>query len=1775
MILAVVMILGSVSVAAYAADYKGNDTSIMNSLQFDDVNSAVYSSQQYATMCLDALDKLLAEANLDVNIYIGRLNGTNVDNLLGSVNSLWDSVGGLVNLGILGDAKLLDLSAIANTHRGNDLSVIYDVLDLLGDLAPIAQKYVQGDLSLGSLNSVIANYLFNVRSLVFGLVIGLTDMGPEGYDYMDSKTVYFSDDTIPVQYSDQNNTVVKPGATMPFLQNLLNKLILGKWQKLDDLFYETGHKQTNIAYKEIQFHDGSATGAIVTDAEPDINAYDYYGWVHPDDWVTTGLGDAIRVANGAAAPAPSYTKVNVKDMQQNGTVVYNLVEDLLLQAYNGIAVPVLNRIVKNWLREKAGYTFESKYTEKYLGDVDAEGNPVINPDYDYLYGGTAPEGGKTYADNIFQIFDVDNLKVPYAVVPSGSTFIDELNHNAFNFLTGVLECTYEDATINGVLNRTFTWKQTAKDEETGVVSPTGLEYSFTVKDGGNELLLDNAVSLVRFVLKVSENEFFSDSLIDRGEVLSPTEIDDLDNQGVLAYIARSVINALVPYMYISAPTQTTPELGTLAGVGFEAVLQLAAQDIPQFTYTAPKLSDYNNDLNAYNHAVVEKALAILMDVAAYNLNSVLDADMMHTATNASYSTLNDGTDNDTGLIGYLGDDKPYGNTIAAISAWAVTKWASTTDYSGNYDCLLNLDLGSDNYGGQFGTGKVTEATFWSDIDTILDSIIPIKANNKPWIYGEIASQNPVSKSLIFDYLIYPILNLNIDNILKIFKRNNASEFNEYTLERVLVNLLRRIFNDLFPNVFSAGTNTIDGILDNTLLGKMVYDLVKTLSATGSATGLTNGGTITGRGKIIAGVALPIVALALGLDAKQEFGELDNLAPSLIKLEGNDISFQIYNGSSGVNTSYRNPSGLARNVDKLFTYLIEGTSCEVVGGGTHTVEGVDAEVISNGVVTTQGTQIAGGQSKTITIRGITSGELLKITFKYRVLDETGTSLGQSLYSIKYVYCADDIEGDDDQNAHAAGGGNRTIDYASHVYLPTGKGLSSLEGYSIVIHDSTNGAATASVNGVSGLNWVSKETNEKETSVNMDGQSDKSVYILYPFAVDSDHYRRTEYNYKTNADGSYVLDDWGRRVKDTVKTEAGVTNINDGNYTINVNLTVAGSNINIPVKVHLYDDGGLPGLLDSAVKANRTTDTIDQAGTGRLGTYNAAVATAAGIVYPPMTHGDDFQTWLWPNGTGSTKDNRFQAAYKTLYTQVNGIKPYDLNAGALSLWNAVNSKQPYNYTRASYEVDIDGVPTTVYYRNWKEYYESGYGYMGMRNYVAHTYKVFKSAVNYANDLIAKEYKYVDVSPEDYAKMTHAQKEDFINNGVKNYLKDVEENTGVITPVESVYAIHRLNTAYSRLISINGDRSKLNAAFTKFGAAIDSSKYTDTSVTDFNNAREFANTVKNGSNNPEQINTAMSKLIEAWKNLLRKADWTNLDNAVDTASAELDSIGCLNSDGTPNYDEVNVQETYDRKELVKFMDLYLTSYLMDTEKSLGLADQQRIDEQAAALLAALANLPEFVANSFEIDVEWGQIMEGRSGDETYELKLDEEVIAEYLDLLTADNFGQLNPEYVDGDGNIVVNHQSYDSIQINGVIVGIPYYAFPEDIEGLLNVSGGYIVTLPYLGPGSVGWDDSAASGTLLFIFDEYDELQATYLLALRGDLNNDGDITSNDVGALELGMRQAEGYDFGNETAPEMLLFTAADVNNDWIIDSNDLGLLEPVAVGQLYDQAEGKLITSEE
>lgn len=111
LVLAIVMIAGSMSVmgSAYTA-YRGND--VKNSLKYDDVDTASLSIDQYASMALDEIDRMLAEENLVVDIYIGELNLSDVDTTLSSVVSVVKSVGTLLNTGLLGTRAPLLLSLI-------------------------------------------------------------------------------------------------------------------------------------------------------------------------------------------------------------------------------------------------------------------------------------------------------------------------------------------------------------------------------------------------------------------------------------------------------------------------------------------------------------------------------------------------------------------------------------------------------------------------------------------------------------------------------------------------------------------------------------------------------------------------------------------------------------------------------------------------------------------------------------------------------------------------------------------------------------------------------------------------------------------------------------------------------------------------------------------------------------------------------------------------------------------------------------------------------------------------------------------------------------------------------------------------------------------------------------------------------------------------------------------------------------------------------------------------------------------------------------------------------------------------------------------------------------------------------------------------------------------------------------------------------------------------------------------------------------------------------
>ncbi|MBR6786132.1 MAG: hypothetical protein IKM25_07790, partial [Clostridia bacterium] len=780
-LMAFAMLIGSFSVMGNAYQAYKNEAIE----EYNDVDAPVFTLEQYASMALDEVDRMLAKEQLSVNIYIGVLDLGSITETIASVESLLTSVKTLLPL--LGDAASLKITPIEGDARGEvaDLEIIYDLLDFLAINAEVFEKFVNGSLSLGIMNSFIASFLFNIRELAIGLVYGFTPAGEAAdYDYFDDGA-----DGIPAEYLDPDNGLITLG------QDLLNGLVLGEWTKLDDLFADTS---SWVDYEDYMFEGACNTAAN-----------DYYGWVHPDQWVTYALGGCAVVPEGAAAPAPVYDIVDITT-DKNG---YEFIEALIQRAYNEILIPVLNRDTAPWLRELCGVVYLDKYKNKEIYD-EATQEWIPNPDYIPGYRGEplTDETRTVFAD----IFNMD-VVAEKVTIPAGETFVDNFNDILGDFINNLL---------------------IAKRGE-----PTAEGYSWNWVYGDNSHLLTNVASVAKFVLQISGAEFFPEYFT----VPSAEELAGYSDQQVVALIMRGILNGSVDWMYIDDTNQS------IVDVGYAAVEQLAWQDIPQYTYTKPSRADFADDI-AYYDAVVQKALDILLDVAVYNLNQSLD---MVPAQGSNPVT-------GAGLLSYQGDEGSWETTAIQVAAWAIT----------TYGRILALDFNCDNDNG--GVNGLTIDDVWTDLDTVLNQIIPIKGDGA-WIYDEIANSGLVSKAFIFDYILKPVYTLDATNIAKIFMKNPDGAFADMNGVQIIMDLLGGIFDLLFPNVFPKTIDSLDAFVQNDVLGTFVHDLIKSLG-TQSFTGKTNGVTIQGRGVNIAATALPVVCMILGLSDEQEFSEMENFLP---------------------------------------------------------------------------------------------------------------------------------------------------------------------------------------------------------------------------------------------------------------------------------------------------------------------------------------------------------------------------------------------------------------------------------------------------------------------------------------------------------------------------------------------------------------------------------------------------------------------------------------------------------------------------------------------------------------------------------------------------------------------------------------------------------------------------------------------------------------------------------------------------------------------------------
>lgn len=1646
-LMAFAMLIGSFSVvgSAYQA-YKGE--AINGS--YNDIDTPTFTTEQYASMGLDELDRMLAEENLFLNVYVGSLDLRSVDSTLTSAVSLVESLPTTV-LTLLKDAKELQppILKLKGYTRGTktDLEIVYALLNLLGDLSPIVQKYAAQTLDLGIANGFVKDYMFNVRELLIGLLYGLT---PEG------KSIKFNalkdGDKLPAKYKTDT-------ATITLLQDLLNYYVLGTWEKLDDKFGDIANskdKYSYVLYKEYGFAEKYGETA------PDTANYDYYGWVHPNQWVTFGLGGCVRVNEGATTGHdPDYSLVDI-----TGNVkAYDFIEALMRQAYNYIAVPVLNRLTRPWLRQLCGVEYLDSKKNKDIYDAKSQ-KWIPNPDYDPNYDGEAYDEAALMQTNVYaKLFKLDAV-VPKATFSDSlsDTFVDNFNRIAGEFVSAILKNNVQI----GEQNYSWTWTQ-----------------------GGNENLFQNVCSVAKFVLQVTGGLFFPAYF----KTVSASEIAAMNDQQVVSYILRGIFNGSVKWIYIDESCQT------IADVCYSAVEQLAWQDIPEMTYTKPNKDSYGTDGEYYN-AIVNKCLDILFDVAVYNLNQGLDMVPGKTSSNPIRAN---------GLLPYQGDNGSYENNFVQIAAWAISTYGS----------IIALDFRSDNYNGS--VGSLTANDVWSDFDTLLNAIVPIKAGTSraPWISANIAGKEYVAKSFIFDNIINPLINLNATNFAEIFKRNPNGAFAQKTGIPIIIDFLKGVFDILFPGVFVEDAATIDGIVQNNLLGSMVADLLKMLG-TESFSSVTNGKTLNGRGVQIANVALPVVCMILGLSDAQSFKELENYMPSVISASDNE-GFLVYNGSSGVNTGYTDKDGTFTQ-DSLYTYEIVNATVKAYKNG-----GVSQSVSVSGIGS--GDTLAGGEKKKVKLSNLQDGQLLEFTIEYKVKLENGTYLGGAgtkLANTTYSYVAPaGAEKDDDSIEKSIDAGNsRSVKYESEIYIKSGKALSSIGSHGIRIKDNNGGsAATATVTGVTNGNssypFAVINSDANSLSVSMTGE--EGTYFLSPFEIakkaDGTNYERIEPTYQQDENGNTVYDDNGDPI--VVGNNGGVP---VGKYTITAAVNVGGTNVNVPVNVHIYNDYNLDSIFAKAVAANRQqgdydSDTVTQT---LWSDYTTALNNAATLALKPKT-GATFESSIAVSG--AEYENLYEKYATELTNAIEALDAHVKDAGVSAIEQALAAiNKGHDFVTKTYTAN----GRSYNYRVPMNYYEDGFPFFGMRDYVPHTYNQFRTARDRANKIINSQVFYINTPLEgDYTDEELAA----FNESIKAY-DEKTANKGAVSSIESAYAIHMLDLTGRRLIRLVANKSKLekviamcitNADINAGGA----SYYTKDSWNNYQHAKTFAlsvaaeatGTAENPTElTPSKVNVAMVNLISSWKRLVKGCDYTALDNALSNSQ---NIIGQAATPEENNSYNVFTKDSYDA-----FYAAYTAAKNIDRNLADTVENNKKIAEIAQNLETAIANIVKADQGGGE-EPAWA--------------------VNTNTEFYTANGFVGYKPwvETTDDGGLLDATfglHLEEYSHDVDGLIFGVPEYG-GYTAEELIDPDSLQNATVEL-----VAGDNGEGTGSLVIIRNaETEEIVCIYMVVFRGDIN--GDCAIDDSDQISIAYFESGEEDWQYEDSYKHMFF-GGDTNYDFAVDSTD-------------------------
>ena len=418
---------------------------------------------------------------------------------------------------------------------------------------------------------------------------------------------------------------------------------------------------------------------------------------------------------GLAYPNTEYNSSNNID---------SMLQVIIQNALAGVKeIPESVRNLVDLNSTKSTYDFIEDLLQTAYNDIAV---PMLN---DQTMKWLGQEIDKDTTGTLAGLFNRD-FRVSAYTVPAGSTLVAELN----NIAGGI---------VNGLLKNYNGWVS-----------------------GDNSKLTDNVVAVARYILKETGDYFFPDW---QKHIATAEEIDAMSKEELIAYLARSIINASVGYMYI--PEDVT----TVVGVAWEAVKQLMAQFLPERDYSGyPK--------------TVQGILDMLADFVAYNVNPGIDLN-----------------------AGDLKKALNYGDGMDKMLTTAVQWLAADPQY----------------YTGLLPSTAIDTSDGWKALDDIffklLDkSVLPAKFAN--------SGSETILKDIVYSILNGLLVDQDLTCISDLFVKNESGAFATQTLKQSIVRLVTDILNAVLPGTVTKTYGSLNEIVSNSELGSIVENLLGSLNS---------------------------------------------------------------------------------------------------------------------------------------------------------------------------------------------------------------------------------------------------------------------------------------------------------------------------------------------------------------------------------------------------------------------------------------------------------------------------------------------------------------------------------------------------------------------------------------------------------------------------------------------------------------------------------------------------------------------------------------------------------------------------------------------------------------------------------------------------------------------------------------------------------------------------------------------------------------------------------